>query len=227
MENATKALVMAGSILISIIILAILLYAFNVIKQYPEEQEEQAKIEQLSKFNTEYESYNKEKMYGTDIITVLNKANNNNKLYADNEGAYDIDIEIKLLTDITASALIYSPSLDENGNLDGKIDVSQTENEKGLPNYAKKQFDGKLGVILVKGTFTLLENVLTIQNLLALSDEIVIYPDEKKDGLDPEWNYTKIDGGFKQFKRKLFKCTGIEYNSTTGRVNKMYFEEIT
>lgn len=227
MENATKALVMAGSILISIIIVAILLYAFNVIKQYPEEQEEQAEIEQLSKFNTEYESYNKEKMYGTDIITVLNKANNNNMLYADNEGVYDIDIEIKLLTDITASALIYSPSLDQDGNLDGKIGFKQTEDEKELPKYAKKQFDGKLGLMLEKGSFTLLENVLTIKNLLALSDEIVIYPDEKKDGLDPEWNYTKIDGGFKQFKRKLFKCTGVEYSSITGRVNKMYFEEIT
>ena len=41
-----------------------------------------------------------------------------------------------------------------------------------------------------------------------------------------EWEYTIIDTGFKQFKRKLFACTGIEYNSETGRIKKLTFQEI-
>jgi len=34
------------------------------------------------------------------------------------------------------------------------------------------------------------------------------------------------DENLKEFKRKYFRCTGIEYDNASGRVNNMTFEEI-
>ena len=39
-------------------------------------------------------------------------------------------------------------------------------------------------------------------------------------------NYQMIYSGFTDFKRKIFKCTNIEYSDVTGRVNLLGFEEV-
>ena len=78
MENASKALAIAGSILLSIMIIATLLYMVNNIREVKNQEDEQLKQQQILEFNKEYESYEKNLMRGTDVITVINKANNSN-----------------------------------------------------------------------------------------------------------------------------------------------------
>ena len=84
MENASKALLIAGGVLIALIILAMLLAMFNSMSNIQKEQEEQIKIEQIAAFNSEFEAYNKKVMYGTDVITLINKVAENNKKYLGN-----------------------------------------------------------------------------------------------------------------------------------------------
>ena len=67
MENASKALVMAGAILITIMVLGMFIFFFAQLKEFPKQQDEAKKLAQISKFNQEYESYYKKKMYGTDV----------------------------------------------------------------------------------------------------------------------------------------------------------------
>lgn len=78
MENASKALAIAGSILIGIMIIAVLILMVNNIGGVEQKSEEQKRQEQILAFNKEYESYVKTLMRGTDVVTVINKANNNN-----------------------------------------------------------------------------------------------------------------------------------------------------
>lgn len=97
MENAAKALGIAGGVLIAIVILASLLYTFKRMSQIPEQQEYQKEVQELSKFNQQFEAYNKKLMYGVDVVSCLNKVIDNNKKskeYAD--GAYDIKISITI-----------------------------------------------------------------------------------------------------------------------------------
>lgn len=82
MENASKALMIAGGVLIALIILSMLLAMFNNISNMQKEQEEQIKTEQIAAFNAEFEAYNKKLMYGTDVITLINKVAENNKKYS-------------------------------------------------------------------------------------------------------------------------------------------------
>ena len=82
MENASKALLIAGGVLIALIIITMFLMMFNGISNIQKQQEEQTKVEQIVAFNAEFEAYNKKVMYGTDVITLINKVAENNKKYS-------------------------------------------------------------------------------------------------------------------------------------------------
>ena len=93
MENATKALLIAGGILIALIILSLCIMMFNRIANIKKEQESQIKTEQILAFNAEYEAYDKQVMYGVDVITLINKVAENNKKYS---GSIDYQITVIL-----------------------------------------------------------------------------------------------------------------------------------
>ena len=59
----------------------------------------QSKIKEISKFNIEYEYYNRDNLNGLDITTIINKAISNNEKYAipkDEEGLYVLDDEYSI-----------------------------------------------------------------------------------------------------------------------------------
>lgn len=89
MENAAKALIIAGGILFAIMILSLVVYMSTTTTRMAEAQDEKKKVEELTAFNKEYEAYNKRLMYGTEVITVYNKAEEYNK-----KGETSINIEI-------------------------------------------------------------------------------------------------------------------------------------
>lgn len=81
MENATKALTMAANMLLAIMILAIIVYMYNLIRSIPLEQDSAKLIEQAQEFNKQYEVYDKRIMYGVDVLSAVNKAISNNEKY--------------------------------------------------------------------------------------------------------------------------------------------------
>lgn len=74
MENASKALLMAGGILLAILILSAFVFMFSSAKNFSASQDAKILEEQIKAFNSEYEAYNKTVMYGVDVITVINKS---------------------------------------------------------------------------------------------------------------------------------------------------------
>ena len=81
MDNAAKALQIAGAVLLAVIILSLITYSFRQFGKMPQSQDEQMSTEQLAKFNQEFEVYKKSKMYGVDVISCLNKVQNYNDKY--------------------------------------------------------------------------------------------------------------------------------------------------
>ena len=81
MENSSKALYMAGSLLIALLIVSMLVYAFRNIGNVQNEKDKQLYEQSIIDFNKEYEAYNKKIMYGTDVISCINKAISNNEKY--------------------------------------------------------------------------------------------------------------------------------------------------
>ncbi len=79
MENATRALVMAGGILIALIILGALLLMFNNLSSYQKNNDDSRKTSQISDFNNQFEPYNKDNLTLMELKSVYNKIVSNNQ----------------------------------------------------------------------------------------------------------------------------------------------------
>ena len=133
MENASKALVMAGGVLLALMILAVFLFIWQGLSDYSKQSDEQKKMEQVMTFNKEYESYQRQILRGADIVTIMNKVDDNNKRYP-----YKIEWEMKIPVDLT-----YDDSK-ESGNSD-KLLISRGIYKNSsfwntLNNAGKKEF---------------------------------------------------------------------------------------
>lgn len=97
MENASKALIIAGGILIGILTISLFYYMFNRVGQAVDSTSKNSEQEELLEFNKGFEIYNKKIMYGSDVISVINKAIDNNKrngVTNDKTSPYYVDIVV-------------------------------------------------------------------------------------------------------------------------------------
>lgn len=114
MENASKALVMAGGVLVGILILSLAVYLFVDFGTTSAQINEQNAQQQIVEFNSKFTSYqgyrdNSGKWQITiyDIITLAGYANENNKYYEgiDDENI-DVILENRLVTENDYQSLI-------------------------------------------------------------------------------------------------------------------------
>ena len=86
MENASRALLMAGGVLIAIIIISLLVRTYGNIGIFQRQQLSAEEAEKLEAYNKEYTKYLNQYVYGTEVITVINKVRNSD---------YDIEVNIE------------------------------------------------------------------------------------------------------------------------------------
>lgn len=91
MENASKALIMAGGILIALMILGSLVLLFSNLQDYQNKTDASTKQSQIAKFNSQFEPYNKDNLTLMELKSVYNKIISNNKKYPE----YEIKENIK------------------------------------------------------------------------------------------------------------------------------------
>ena len=74
MENASKALLMAGGILIALLVIGALILMFNQVGSYEKAQDARKKSSQIADFNKDFERYLDDKgITGADVISLINK----------------------------------------------------------------------------------------------------------------------------------------------------------
>ncbi len=93
MENATKALLMAGGLLISILVVGLLVIGYRSISDYQQSASNIKKDQQLSSFNQNFTQYVRDDLVGTDVISLVNKIADYNKKTG---GAGEIDYSYKI-----------------------------------------------------------------------------------------------------------------------------------
>lgn len=97
MENASKALLMAGGILIALMVIGALLLMFNQIGDYQKSQSSSVKDSQLATFNQEFAKYADSEIKGTDLISLANKVVDfNNKEGVANSVDYDKEMTLTI-----------------------------------------------------------------------------------------------------------------------------------
>ena len=94
MENASKALIMAGGVLIGVLVISLAVYLFVSFGQTSVEINDENSQKQLTQFNSKFTSYEgKKNLTIYDAITVAGYANENNEYY-DNDSNYIIIVNL-------------------------------------------------------------------------------------------------------------------------------------
>lgn len=94
MENASKALIMAGGVLIGVLILSLAVYLFADFGSTSAQINAQNAEKQITQFNSKFTSYEGKKgLTIYDVITVASYARENN-IYYDNSDEYKIIVKI-------------------------------------------------------------------------------------------------------------------------------------
>ncbi len=77
MENATKALLIAGGVLIAILIITVMVMLFNSTGNVSRTYNDRIETEEITKFNTNFTKYLGQKITMHDVVTIYNFAINN------------------------------------------------------------------------------------------------------------------------------------------------------
>ena len=84
MENASKALIIAGGVLIGILVLSLIAYLFIYFGAHTSEVNDIAEQRQLAKYNAQYTVYeNNNNLSVYDVVNIINIAHENNLKYKD------------------------------------------------------------------------------------------------------------------------------------------------
>lgn len=73
MENASKALLIAGGMLLAIIIISIFMFTWGKISEYQSSKDNLASIEDTAKFNEQFTQYQRDDLLGYELLSLINK----------------------------------------------------------------------------------------------------------------------------------------------------------
>lgn len=120
MDNASKALLMAGGILMAVLIIGLLGYMFTSMSGVFQSEEDIETIRDIEEYNKEYISYDRKLLRGADIYSLINKVIDRNEKYELDE--YTVTIEFELKEDIAAYKKVKTGRKDARG-----LDIYETQ----------------------------------------------------------------------------------------------------
>lgn len=128
MENATKALIIAGGMLIAMLIVGLLVWGFGQIRSLQQEQADQKTIQEIIDFNERFEAYNRTTVRGYQMISLANLVYDTNSRYTETDGYNPVTITVDGLSseDATDEDLVtYIQTYYDSMNSDQKNALKQ------------------------------------------------------------------------------------------------------
>lgn len=217
MENASRALVIAGGVLLSLIIIGVVMFAYRGITSLQKEKDISLSNEQVSKINEQIEKYTKKSViYGSEVLSICNAIEDYSRKYPESEGYPKITAKIKIA--------------------DGKDnDIKECFEEDEYDNIdILKAYDKAIKERDAKGKVTM-SNRKTIEELYNLlgtggenHDKLHSYFDlylnggkhTFKDILQLLEEYEKYKNCINTFREKKFRAS-VGYSNTTGIIKKI------
>lgn len=229
MENASKALIMAGSVLLSVLIISALVLLFNQIGAFKRSEVSEKDIEKLAEYTKQIETFNRE-LYGSELLSLCNLIEDYNARQADL--GYD-----KIQVNVTLNNAIEKLTVDENGKevSGSKASISKSYNSskqlvtdfnklQDEVNYYKnkkyKNDNGKSVEKLSGLKSKELKIALGVESTMDLSDISSISNSELRKFLSYMENYIRLKTDLTTFKNKKFTIE-YKYDDNTLRVNSI------
>lgn len=277
MENASKALLIAGGVLIVMVLIGFMLIVKHNVDNFYASEDELKAISDKTKFNEQFTRYNRDDVEGYELITLSNKIIDYNERLSEatttgNDSQAEpikiaITLWIKNNTDSkkeAATLLSYDnvlrlfenkPILIEQNtslNLNNKSGTKESDLSKVLKEVQGiESSQPKINILTkrISSIFVTLdydkgklvesdsnrEKIISAINIMNSILGYDAYPISSGQNFsDLYTQYVKFAGTSKripiykyyeytQFTKAKFKCTKMEYSSTTGRVNNLEF----
>lgn len=239
MENASKALIMAGSVLIALLIIGALLLMFNNLSSYQETDTQGIKEAQVIEFNNQYETYNRKNVRGSELYSLMNRVVDYNKRKSTkgtgkNEGQYLAYEPMIIEVDLKGRQQeFYAPTTSNYTNLiKDSYTISDTNNDFERNFYNEiKDYEKELGEDVLNNLvagfgeiFNNPDNEDAVRNFNSAckSEKVTNINQIKTQYLEKVCQYYE----YVSFKRARFDCitNNTTYDPKTGRITKMEFE---
>lgn len=213
MENASKAIIMAGSILIAMIIISLLVLFFTNLRNLQRTETQVDEIEQAAEFNKQYDVYARD-IYGSEIFSLANKVQDYNKKEAENEGYEKIELYVT-----------FTATPDDNYFKKKKTYTASeiysivSSIEKDMEDVGKHTYSSDL----LSGVTRRISNLATMRTKekedLGFGSTNIKSSDIEKDIS----NYNYLKTLVSTIKQRTFKYDKFEYDKQNGRIVKMYY----
>ncbi len=225
MENASKALIIAGSVLMAVLIIGALMLMYNQIagiEQIKTDNDELSKMEDYSK---KFEEYNGT-IYGSELFSLANLQDDYTRRYKKEDGYIEVKIIVIINNSISGTNYFQLGENDIN-----KILTDKNKIEKEITDFENKnKFKGK--TVKYYSQLTIRE-IADIYGVGFSSEDLESDVEEKirqkggeaKKVLEAIDEYKNIKSVYTEFKNKRFKCTNVTYDQYNGRIESMSFKE--
>lgn len=251
MENITKALLIAAAVFLAMMILSLMVIGYNKISIYYKQQQELLSVEQMDKFNKQFQNYDRGDIRGNELISLMNKVidYNTSQSYQVGTGYKPIKVTITI-----GSSYLDSFKYENRGNRNDLI-KEKIENIVGdkasdanlikitsTPDIIKDDAvlkgitnldDTKLKKLTMEISYILIDNSLSqaqIDENKRIRASIIknILGIEVADQTPEKIAFIEDAVSkyyqYTQFKRAHFQCTDMIHDTDTGRVVEMRFE---
>ena len=242
MENASKALIMAGSILLALLIISLLIFGYGQLSEWQQTSSDSDANTKLGEYMRKFEQFNRDisnPFYGSELFSLANLQAD----YKETQGKTNITgyapIEITvIITKPIAQAKYFrtgtfdlSQILDMKERLETKL-ATFNENKYTTKDGTKrsvKYYAYKTAREIVQDFFTEEEYDKYFNwndDIRTIEDELSANGKTEKLMQDIQ-EFTNLDAEYTEFKTgKRFYCTNVTYDEGNGRIETMTFQEL-
>lgn len=231
MENASKALIIAGSVLLALIVIGAFILMFSNLNDYQEKNDTAIEQKQIVEFNNQFSTYDRTGLRGTDMLSVMNRIiDYNSRKTTEDIGFQKMKITIKGIDRNILQSLRYETS---GSNLLIKKNTYTQDDLSEIvakPQELERKYQKKYITQLVSN----ISNFMDIYNSSLSINQKIQEVNEKKwlpksvttyGNLDSIKNDILIYYEYSQFKRTYFDSTGeTKYDKNTGRITELNFK---
>lgn len=79
MENASKALIISAEILLGVLLLTLMVYAFHAMGSFSDTVDKNIETKTIAEFNTKFERFQNKNLTAQDVVTIINLAKQHNE----------------------------------------------------------------------------------------------------------------------------------------------------
>lgn len=221
MENASKALIIAGSVLLSLLIIGAFMFMFHSLRELKTVEASSEEEQKLAEYNKRIETFNRQ-LYGSELVSLANLIDDYNIRQADLKGYKAITLTVDMKGKAISETLKTRTGT-YNNYQELRTDFQKLEDKVNETKNAKKLVGGSTYLTAEKiagmRTRDLNEVVRRADN--RLTEEEV--EERVQELLDFSQEYTDLKAEITNFKNSAFKITFIDYD-INGRVKEMRFE---